>query len=571
MRPASLGLSCLETSRRRSRSAWPQPARDADAAAAGHVDEVASGQRDLGAQPGALAAHRVLGDLHEHLLAVLERVADAPGALLALRRRDLVDVQEAVLLEAEVDERGVDAAQHVLDLALVDVAQIRLLVRPLDVDLGQAAVLDQRDAQFLAVVGHEDDACAWARSPSRRGAGTTARSSSCRDRCPRPDGRWPWGGGDHARAAATCRRPVPRPALPPTSRRAFLQPACSPPATPAPLRQPAEPLRPRRCARAPCARRAHRGGGAWPAWRRRRPASLPLRRPRPSQTRGSRSGAPAASRFGDEHPLPRARLRRRPQRLRRPRAPSRAGVRRDGSCRPASPTYRTPLGFGTGVRLGLCALRDLAFGLGGRRHGLGRRHRVPADASRRLPDFLSGPPGRLGGLSGQPDQARRRFGGFGPRPLQRPSPASARPRRRAPRPPPPGNRSRRAPAGPAPRSRTPRPAVPRSGARRQSAPKAPSGSRRSAWRPAPIRSGTAPRRRRLPRPRARSPRARRRPPCGGACHRGCRDAGACAAPRRLPRLLRRHPRLVQTATAAGSASAGRSRAGASASTAPVAG
>ena len=135
----------------------PQAPGDAHAAAAGHVHEVAPGQGDLGAQPGALAAHRVLGDLHEHLLAVLEGVADAPGALLAVRRQHLVHVQEAVLLEAEVDEGRVDAGEHVVDLALVDVAQVGLLVGALDVDLGEAAVLDQRDAQLAAVVGHEDD------------------------------------------------------------------------------------------------------------------------------------------------------------------------------------------------------------------------------------------------------------------------------------------------------------------------------------------------------------------------------------------------------------------------------
>ena len=108
-------------------------------------------------EPGALAAHRVLGDLDEHLLARLERVGDAPRALLALRRHDVVDVEEAVLLEAEVDEGRIDAVEHALDLALVDVAEVRLLLRALDVDLGQAAVLDQRHAQLATVVRDEDD------------------------------------------------------------------------------------------------------------------------------------------------------------------------------------------------------------------------------------------------------------------------------------------------------------------------------------------------------------------------------------------------------------------------------
>ncbi len=152
-----LGLELLGDVAQTLALALSEAPGDADAAPAGDVDKVAAGQGDLGAQPGALVAHRVLGDLHHDLLAVLERVPDAAGALLPLGRGHLVDVEEPVLLEAEVDERGVDAVHDVLDLALVDVAQVRLAVGTLDVDLRQPAVLDERDAQFLAVVGHEDD------------------------------------------------------------------------------------------------------------------------------------------------------------------------------------------------------------------------------------------------------------------------------------------------------------------------------------------------------------------------------------------------------------------------------
>ena len=274
MSPASLGLSSLEMSRRRSRSPWLEAAGDADAAPAGHVHQVAPGQRDLGAQPGALVAHRVLGDLHQHLLAVLERVGDAPGALLALRRRHLVDVEEAVLLEAEVDERGVDAVHDVLDLALVDVAQVRLAVGPLDVDLGEAAVLDQRDAQLFAVVGDEDDLALRALGDDGRAAAGRARSARwCRGRCPRPAGRWPWGAGGRAAGPSSWpREPAPRPAL--------VSGAGSPPR----VRRPGPPRarRPRRprprarlalAARAPSAAR-RRAGDASPRSRRPRPPRI---------------------------------------------------------------------------------------------------------------------------------------------------------------------------------------------------------------------------------------------------------------------------------------------------------
>ena len=149
-------------------------------------------------------AHRVLDDLHQDLLAVLERVGDAPGALLALRRRDLVHVEEAVLLEAEVDEGRVDAAHDVLDLALVDVAQVRLAVGALDVDLREPAVLDQRDAQLLAVVGDQDD-LALGTLGDHAGPPLSQLDGEpwCRARCPRPGGRWPGGAGGRAGVRAS--------------------------------------------------------------------------------------------------------------------------------------------------------------------------------------------------------------------------------------------------------------------------------------------------------------------------------------------------------------------------------
>ncbi len=388
--PASLALSCLETSRRRSRSASPQPARDAHAAAAGHVDQVPPGQRDLGAQPGALVPHRVLGDLHEDLLAVLERVADAAGALLALGRRDLVDVEEAVLLEPEVDEGGVDAAHHVLDLALVDVAQVGLLVRPLDVDLRQAAVLDQRDAQFLAVVGHQDDAALdlarrHAQAPrGRRGHGRaeTAALVLADDRLGAPVialAAPRLAVGAFRRRLAAASRPLARCRL---ARRRRLLPSSSAAgaASSSPLRSRA--LRPPRAA-APAALGRRAGVVGRRLFRRAgfvgRRLGLALRRARRPRL---------AARVSPRSPLAASR-----RRLRQSRAPSRGGARRDGSCRPTSPASRRPAS--ASAPASACAsrtLRRLAAGLGVRRHGLGRRHRVAADASRRLLALPSGAP-----------------------------------------------------------------------------------------------------------------------------------------------------------------------------------
>ncbi len=122
-----------------------QAARDADALAGGRVDHVAPGDRQLHRQARALRLQGVLDDLHDDLLAGLEQVGDlAPASpapalgRLDARQHDLVDVQEAVLLEADVDERGLQAGQDVVDLALVDVADDRASAAALYVELSDA-------------------------------------------------------------------------------------------------------------------------------------------------------------------------------------------------------------------------------------------------------------------------------------------------------------------------------------------------------------------------------------------------------------------------------------------------
>ena len=47
-------------------------------------------------------------------------------------------MEEAVLVEADVDERRLEAGQDVVDLALVDVAHDRAAAAALEVDLGDA-------------------------------------------------------------------------------------------------------------------------------------------------------------------------------------------------------------------------------------------------------------------------------------------------------------------------------------------------------------------------------------------------------------------------------------------------
>ena len=120
---------------------------DADSAALRHVDEVTAGDRQLHREARALGLERVLDDLDDDLLAGLDQLGDAaatasaaPGRRLAVGRDDLVDVQEAVPLQPEVDEGRLHAGQHVVDAALVDVADDRALALSLDVELGDLPV-----------------------------------------------------------------------------------------------------------------------------------------------------------------------------------------------------------------------------------------------------------------------------------------------------------------------------------------------------------------------------------------------------------------------------------------------
>ena len=71
-----------------------------------------------------------------------------------LRRDDLVDVEEGVLLQSDVDERRLHPREDVSDLAEVDVADHATL-RTLDVQLNQATVLKDRHTGLVRIVRDE--------------------------------------------------------------------------------------------------------------------------------------------------------------------------------------------------------------------------------------------------------------------------------------------------------------------------------------------------------------------------------------------------------------------------------
>ena len=151
--PALLHVELLEDLLQPRPLGVVETARDAEPFAVRDVDEEPAGQRDLRRQPGALRLHRVLDRLHEHLLAARDQIGDLlPLALpLELGHDDLVDVEEAVLLQPDLDERGLHAGQHVVDDTEVDVPGDRAALGPLEVDLGDLPVLEHRHALLADV------------------------------------------------------------------------------------------------------------------------------------------------------------------------------------------------------------------------------------------------------------------------------------------------------------------------------------------------------------------------------------------------------------------------------------
>ena len=150
-----------------------EPAGDAEPLAVRDVHDEAAGQRDLGGEPRSLRLHRILHRLDEHVLAALDQILDLAGALATfkLRADDLVDVEEAVLLEADLDERRLHAGEDVVDDAEVDVAGDRPALRPLEVDLGDLVVLEHGDALLARIDGDEQLALGLReRRPLRRRA-----------------------------------------------------------------------------------------------------------------------------------------------------------------------------------------------------------------------------------------------------------------------------------------------------------------------------------------------------------------------------------------------------------------
>ena len=135
-------------------------ARDAHHVAVRHIDQVATGQRDLRGQSGALVSDGVLRDLDKDALPRAQRILDPPGPVVLQPCGipvDLTGVQHRVAAPADIGESSLHARQDVLDPGEVDVAGHRGVDLAGHVVLDQDTVLEDADLGAVLLVAHHHD------------------------------------------------------------------------------------------------------------------------------------------------------------------------------------------------------------------------------------------------------------------------------------------------------------------------------------------------------------------------------------------------------------------------------
>ncbi len=130
---------------------------DADMLLERHQHQVARRDRQQGGQARALAAERVLEDLHQDFLAFVQQALHRrQRRRVGLGVEHVGDVQESGALQADIDERRLHAGQHALDHALVNIADQAMPGGALHIDLLRRAAFDQGHARFLGADVDQD-------------------------------------------------------------------------------------------------------------------------------------------------------------------------------------------------------------------------------------------------------------------------------------------------------------------------------------------------------------------------------------------------------------------------------
>jgi hypothetical protein len=202
--------------------------RHADVVDRRHEHEEPPWHRRVGGEARALGAERLLGDLNDDLLPLFQELFDlrlgsliaiavAPAAMATLpwrpstlaqgassivgrrslitrrrkqvlvrleaielleRRDDVRDVEKAVAFETEINERRLHAGEHFRYPALVQIAHDAARAFPLDEDLGDLIVLEDRDPCLVGARG-DDHLLGHARNSDRAGRRARNRSRLC--------------------------------------------------------------------------------------------------------------------------------------------------------------------------------------------------------------------------------------------------------------------------------------------------------------------------------------------------------------------------------------------------------
>ena len=151
-----------------------------------HQNQIASRQRDVHGERGALFGDMVASDLHQHAVALLDGGRGGDGgefggvgffavvaAVLVEDARDVLEGEESVFVVAEVDEGGLKGGLNAGDDALVDVALAVFASGDFVVEVGEASVFGDDDPAFFGMLGADENSfhvapswpdCLWLRS-----------------------------------------------------------------------------------------------------------------------------------------------------------------------------------------------------------------------------------------------------------------------------------------------------------------------------------------------------------------------------------------------------------------------
>ena len=151
---------------------------DPDMVGQGDENEIPAGQGDMAGEPGALGADGILADLHQDILAFGQQVLDivtlaATYVVFALDRGrfidgqgwflpehsffdillgdiDIIDIEKAGALEADIDKCGLHSRQDAHHPAAIDISLEAFFHRPLHMEFAEDVIFNKGQSYFIA-------------------------------------------------------------------------------------------------------------------------------------------------------------------------------------------------------------------------------------------------------------------------------------------------------------------------------------------------------------------------------------------------------------------------------------